>query len=452
MRMQLPVRLVAAAAAIGLLCGSVVVSCEGDPPGATGSNPADRPASLAFGLWTPPTAQGTETICSKALHDSKFVLGPDGKKYPTWHPPTGSENGVPCVYGHDHGTDPAQYDGWDDVRRHFAFDTNSSGVIDDSELAASGIPFGYVNEQGGATLTEKHESYKIVTVDDQLRTRQVNGQQARDLTCDLLLAFNQDTASAEAFTLNQYSAIYAAHCTTNSGSVLPAYRAKLIASAMVSYGSAGVFLVVTEPSDARGRQIPTRERARTNILVESGQTSDYARGLEERWNGAMALTRSDSTPLATIDVGVATRDPIRYVSSLIAPTLLNSIELCYQALDASGNEVASGGVRQARGGLCAALPGGSGPGVAVGSRVRFGDKESAFRGCDRAAYFAGLAVRNLAGPSVWYTDVTGAGGRSTSFAGGVKQFIDLTDTGSSVLLTERAISNSCSGSPVRAPN
>ena len=43
--------------------------------------------------------------------------------------------------------DPRGSDLWPDLQRHFAFDTDGSGAIDDTELAASSIPFGYVAEQ-----------------------------------------------------------------------------------------------------------------------------------------------------------------------------------------------------------------------------------------------------------------------------------------------------------------
>ena len=61
--------------------------------------------------WTP-TARDT---CSAALHASHSVIGPDGKRYPTWHAPTDTDpaTGETCTYGHEHGDDPSTSDIYD---------------------------------------------------------------------------------------------------------------------------------------------------------------------------------------------------------------------------------------------------------------------------------------------------------------------------------------------------
>ena len=56
--------------------------------------------SAAFGLWTP----GPGDTCTKDIHDQYSVVGPDGKLYPTWHPPVDPATG--CTFGHEHGRDP----------------------------------------------------------------------------------------------------------------------------------------------------------------------------------------------------------------------------------------------------------------------------------------------------------------------------------------------------------
>ena len=100
-----PLRIGALLAALFLLTGAVEVSCSGDPsltPGrpADPSNPggSSRPASAAMGKWTP---NPTYDTCSQAFHDSYFVVGPDGKRYPTWHPPVATDpaNGRDCTFG-----------------------------------------------------------------------------------------------------------------------------------------------------------------------------------------------------------------------------------------------------------------------------------------------------------------------------------------------------------------
>src|SRR5262245_4430029 len=97
-RGALLVRLASALAIIGTLTGSVVVSCSGDPNGSSG-DPDNAPLSASMGRWTP-AAQDT---CTKAFHDTFFVIGPDGKKYPTWHRPRATDPATNqlCSFGHD---------------------------------------------------------------------------------------------------------------------------------------------------------------------------------------------------------------------------------------------------------------------------------------------------------------------------------------------------------------
>ena len=155
-------RALAAALAVAALPGALVVSCAGDPPGASGGG-SRAPASHAMGRWTPLAPHDT---CTKEFHDTFYVIGPDGKRYPTWHAPEEVDpaTGQPCRFGHDHGLDPRNSALWPDLQRHFAFDANRDGVLDSAELAASGIPFGYVSEQLEGTATprpEEHTGYKI---------------------------------------------------------------------------------------------------------------------------------------------------------------------------------------------------------------------------------------------------------------------------------------------------
>ena len=68
------------------------------------------------------------------------MVGPDGKLYPAWHPPTviNPATGERCSFGHEHGANPRGSDIYDWVA---------------TELAApaftdrAGIPFGYASER-----------------------------------------------------------------------------------------------------------------------------------------------------------------------------------------------------------------------------------------------------------------------------------------------------------------
>src|SRR5512134_3722617 len=126
----LMLRAASALAVMGTLTGSLVVSCGGDPGSSTGGGASNAPASSAMGRWTP-TDQDT---CTKEFHDSFFVVGPDGRKYPTWHPPEATDpaDNKLCTFGHDHGSNPTASSQWFDLQRHFAFDVNGNGLIDSS--------------------------------------------------------------------------------------------------------------------------------------------------------------------------------------------------------------------------------------------------------------------------------------------------------------------------------
>ncbi|HEU0200071.1 MAG TPA: hypothetical protein VFR86_06505, partial [Burkholderiaceae bacterium] len=108
MSRALLLRTTAAFAAIASLTGGVVVSCSGDPLDSTGTPGDNRPSSHAMGRWQPDARYNDE--CPQSLHDSYFVVGPDGKKYPTWHPPSTTDPATDktCYFGHEHGQDPRE--------------------------------------------------------------------------------------------------------------------------------------------------------------------------------------------------------------------------------------------------------------------------------------------------------------------------------------------------------
>ena len=150
------------------------------------------PASVAFSTrnWQP-TAQDT---CPKALHDRYAVIGPDGKLYPTWHPPTVIDpaTGRTCTFGHEHGRDPRGSKLFDWVAQHFAAP---------GEEAYAGIPFGAATEAlddyanahpGTAKRSEDHVGYKIDYANDVPLT---TADGATGVTCDYLVRVHQGSHS-----------------------------------------------------------------------------------------------------------------------------------------------------------------------------------------------------------------------------------------------------------------
>src|SRR5262245_30331322 len=58
--------------------------------------------SLVCKIYLPVITTGE--LCPAWVHARYVTTGPDGKQYPTWHPPIDPEFG--CLFGHEHGADP----------------------------------------------------------------------------------------------------------------------------------------------------------------------------------------------------------------------------------------------------------------------------------------------------------------------------------------------------------
>jgi hypothetical protein len=130
----------------------------------------------------------------RAVHDRYSTLGPDGKRYPTWHPPVDPLTG--CGFGHEHGRDP-----------------RGSALYRD----VGDIPFGYANEQLdaanlGLRRHEDHVGHKIEWENDiVLRSNGAGG--LLDVRCDVLTKLHQGTHSADAFTNNLHELNYHLRCS-----------------------------------------------------------------------------------------------------------------------------------------------------------------------------------------------------------------------------------------------
>jgi hypothetical protein len=468
----LVLRVLAALAAGCTLTGSLVVSCAGDPSSSGGGGTtSNAPASASLGRWAP----AAQDSCSKAFHDSFFVIGPDGKKYPTWHPPEARDQATNqlCSFGHDHGMDPAFSALWADLQAHFAADTNHNGLLEAGELSASGIPFGLASEalvNSPTPRLEDHTAYKIIYANDAVRTRVSGGSGTSfDLHCDLFAAYNQPASTADAFGSNLFSVIYAVNC--NSGNSVGQYPVKVIVTTMAVFGDPGSFTLdangtqqqnagtavpSTSPQGGSelGRLIPSRDAVFAGVFVPNTQMSDFGT-LVERWETQLHLRRPNGDELATLAPAFRVDDPARYFDN---GALARSIDLCYSGLDANGNLVtdplqAAAIVRQVRGGgaiNCASVAP-NGPATPTSSRVAFDDATSPFRGCRRSAFFGADAVHN-SGAAIWYTDAFGANASNAAFANSIKQLIATADTDSIVLAETHAVQLTCTGSTVHVPN
>lgn len=251
------VAIVIAAAAIGAVLGlpAAVAPIEGaacTPSQSKSPNTSDRllsagfelvegaPNSHAMGLWNPHPIFDT---CSRELHDSYFVVGPDGKRYPTWHPPVVIDpaTGQSCTFGHEHGRDPKLSQLWRtrQIQRAYFWDANGNGQMDHAEEALAGLPFGYANEQADLWFAanqiptmrhEDHVGHKVEWANGEPDIATHNMSQAPNggvwigrlgngvvtadtgMRCFFLAKAHQGTSTVDAFRHNLHEVMYLADC------------------------------------------------------------------------------------------------------------------------------------------------------------------------------------------------------------------------------------------------
>lgn len=459
-------------AAAFLLTGAINVSCAGDPPDSTGGGGGGsaRPASHAIGQWAP--VAGVDT-CTQAEHDEHFVIGPDGKKYPTWHAPTRTRSGgAICSYGHEHGQNPANSPLFAQIQLHFAYDANSNGTLEQSELDASGVPFGYVAEQldvfNAASIPpitaaqgrrhQPHTAYKIVHAFSTRSRIAGNVVTPNFVGCSHLVAINQDTQTADAFASSLHEAIVALDCTS-AGSSGP-YPVRLIASGMMSFGNAGTFdasaLASTTPqaiaptgqgavppnsaaSTTGRRAIPAAvggvNRMWDNAFVAIGSASNLLDAVGERWAAEFVLSGAAGT-YATVRPSVTALEPIRFYDPARAGNIGRTVELCYTGLNAGGllvNEPTQSGtiVRQVRGSNeCSVLGADTArPSTALANRTGYDSSTSPFRNCRREVNFGNVTVANGGRDAIQYSNPFGGAVQGTrSNLAPVKQHIAAVNT------------------------
>ncbi len=406
----------------GVLAGVALVLGCGDGP-AGGGTPALP--SQAFGLWSPSHWDS----CTRAIHDQYSVVGPDGKRYPTWHPPVDPATG--CTFGHEHGRDPRG-------SRLYA--------------AVGPIPFGLANEaleswDPSGTRHEDHFGHKIEWENGVALQKSVGGQRVNiGVSCDFLTKIHQGTHSKDAFSNNLHELAYHVRCTDGT---------ELHATIMVAFGAPGEFVrscdkatVVSAgpPSPANSpagngvRFIPDRSCIDQYILVAPGQFSQFSQGLYEDWVSGNYLRREDGGQLAYFDPHFAVFAPSRYYESGLASLTGRSMEACYETSPAG---------HHAAGGACDASTRNG-----QDLDVTWDDPRSALNGLVREVYFNQTVINNAGGPSVWYTDPFGGHAATTPFPGSVEQRIAAIDNTRPFPLESQAFggTRNYGGNGVHAPN
>ena len=376
-----------------LAAGAMVSAACHDSPAAPDYGPATANAA-SFGIWVP----GPRDDCTQTQHDAYSVVGPDHKRYPTWHPPIDPVTG--CSFGHDHGRDP--------------HGSNLYREVGD-------IPFGYANEQLDVydPLTTRHEDHFGHKVEWQNGIQMHFGSDAADalfdVRCDVMTKLHQGTHSKDAFTNNLHELVYHIRCTDGT---------ELHITMLTAIGTPGQFerscdrvtVVVgpaTPPNSPDGggvRIIPDRFCVDQQILVPAGETSDF-NALHESWETSNSIRTEDGRTLVFFNPYFQVNRPSRFYDPAMPNTVGRPIDVCYETT-AAGDQV------RGTGGACNASTGnGTIPGIT------FDDPRSVFDGVRRTVDINSNFVDNAGGPEIWYTDPFGRHGRTTPFAGSIRQQI-----------------------------
>lgn len=370
--------------------------------------------SMAIGVWTP---AGTDT-CSPEIHDAYHTVGPDGLRYPTWHPPVDPATG--CRFGHEHGRDP-------------------SGSKLYAEVGP--IPFGYANEHlfasgFGAHRHEDHVGHKIEW-ENGMEMRVGNGGSAAiSVRCDVLTKLHQGTHSPDAFTNNLHEIVYHIRCTDGTG---------FSATLLTPIGTPGEMVVgcdrdrripvgtATPPISPNGggkRAVPDAGCVQSQVFRPNGERPRFDSALHESWETSASLRTANGRTLVSFDPYFQVMDPSRYFDSSAERSLARPVDLC-RVTGVAGRD------------RCQDVP----------TNVSWDDPRSPFKGVRRFVDINSNNIRNGDGPTVWYTDPLGRNGRTEPFPGSIRQWVARRDN-SGLDLHGPVIgkNRNYDGPGVRAPN
>ncbi len=380
--------------ATAVIATAVIVLAACTDSAITSPTPPKTPEpSVAMKAWKP----GPGDTCPISVHDQYATIGPDGKLYPTWHPPVDPATG--CTFGHEHGRDPS-----------------GSPLYQ----AAGKIPFGYANEQLAAydptgMRHEDHVGHKIEW--EASLAMHINGIPT-DIRCDVLAKLHQGTHSKDAFTNNLHEIVYHLKCTDGS---------ELHITMMSAIGKPGEFVRTCDrtasvsvgpatpansPVGGGKRIIADRACVDQFVLVPAGQSSAFNTGLRESWQTSNTVRLPNGKALAHFNPYFQVVSPSRFYEPARPDLTGRSLGICY--------ETESNGDR-ARGGPCGLVSN-----LAQGS-VTFDDPRSPFNGVLRVVDINTNRISNSAGPEVWYTDPFGGHAAPAPFPGSIRQFIAALD-------------------------
>ena len=380
------------AVAVGAAVVLATLAACGDVSGPGANGALDAPPSVAFNAWNP----GPNDTCPIAVHKGYSTIGPDGKAYPTWHPPVDPVTG--CSFGHEHGRDPHE-------------SALYSSVGD--------LPLGYANEQldtfdPNGRRHEDHVGHKYEW-DNNINMHVANsGGGVIAVKCDIMYKLHQGTHSRDAFTNNLHEVIYHAKC--NDGS-------EVHMTMMAAIGRAGEFTRTCDgarvqagtptpansPNGGGQRVIPDINCVERHLLVPSGAVSDDRAALHESWQQSLVLKTKEGRVIAHMNPYFQVFAPSRFFDPVKSDVTGRPIDMCY-FVEPNGD--------RARGGACgAATQNGSLTGII------YNDPRSPFNGVRRVFDINSLDLDNADGPTAWYTDPFGRAASTSPFPGSIRQFV-----------------------------
>ncbi len=413
------------------LCVSLAACASGDggPTQPTGPQLDAATPAVSFGIWTPGPGE-----CSKSVHDRYSTLGPDGKRYPTWHPPVDPLTN--CSFGHEHGRDPrgsALYN-----------------VVGD-------LAFGYANEQldaanMGLRRHEDHVGHKVEWENDLLMRTNGGAGAVLEVRCDVLTKLHQGTHSRDAFTNNLHELNYHVRCSD---------KTEMHVTVLSAIGRPGEFertcggtvhvgpaTPVNSPVGDGRRKIPHWSCMESRVMVGAGAKSDFGT-LHESWQTHTTLRTADGNKtIASFDPYFQVFRPSRFFDPAAVDNVGRPAALCTAHVHAD---------RRARGNECDAVVqavSAMASGSSAFALLPYDDTRSPFNGARRQIDVNNNTVRNAGGPTVWYTDPFGKNARTTPFPGSIRQYLSSTSNDYGVGVNGPTVGGDrqYGGPGIRAPN
>jgi hypothetical protein len=378
----------------GILLPSTAVLAGCGDGGYSGTGPVQETGqAFQFGIWTP----GTGDTCTQAIHDRYSVVGPDGKRYNTWHPPVDPATG--CSFGHEHGRDPRGSKLYQQV---------------------GPIPFGLANEaletwDPAGVRHEDHYGHKIDWENDVEMVRQDGVTGALfSVKCDVLAKLHQGTHSKDAFTNNLHEIAYHIRCSDGT---------EMHVTLMSAIGTPGGFtrtcdgtrvdvappVPANSPNGGGQRIIPDRTCVDQFMRVGAGQRPDYDRALHESWQTSNSVRAEDGHTVANFDPYFQVFQPSRFYDPAAPNVTGRPLSEC-DTMDPNrlkdNNDLCDKSTNSG------ALTG-----------LAYDDSLSRFNGVRRFIDVNNNRIDNKDGAEVWYTDPFGHHGQKSPFPGSIRQWV-----------------------------